>query len=177
MSRGQLSKAGFTVVELIVVLAVISILAWLAVPAYGRQVELSRLKAAAELLFAAKRQAKSDAIMQDKTLTVVLAALPGGSWCIGTTEKTDCDCSTGNLCHVKGVSRVLQGDDFPTIRLSYASAARRYIFKPTHGAMAAGSAVFSSPSGYEIRVVTSRLGRIRLCSPAGSGYVAGYPKC
>lgn len=169
--------AGISLVEMLVVIAVITIFAGAAIPAYNRHAEVARLKSAAEGLYITKRNAKSEAVMRNQAMTVVLGDVSGETWCIGVTDAADCHCFQANSCEVAGVSRVISGADFPGVRLTFSSASRRYIFKPTYGAMAAGSATFTAPSGLQLRVVTSRLGRVRLCSPSGAGNLSGYAVC
>ena len=41
-----------------------------------------------------------------------------------------------------------------------------------------GTLTFTSPQGWELRVITSTLGRVRMCSPSGGdNFVGGYPAC
>ena len=52
-------------------------------------------------------------------------------------------------------------------------------FDPARGtAMGTNATVrLRSPSGREVRVIASNIGRVRVCSPAGDASVPGYPIC
>ncbi|HTZ38164.1 MAG TPA: GspH/FimT family pseudopilin [Stellaceae bacterium] len=77
-SRSELSGAGFTLVELLVVLAIIGLSLAIVVPLLGGHVTGPSLNAAAGEIGAALRGARSTAIDEDRT--VVFRGDPGGGY-------------------------------------------------------------------------------------------------
>jgi len=70
------SSAGFTMVELLVTIAIATILATVAIPSFSGLIASQRAKTAASELFASLLTARSDAIMRNANVTV--SPLAGG---------------------------------------------------------------------------------------------------
>ncbi|WP_051692474.1 GspH/FimT family pseudopilin [Marinobacterium lacunae] len=176
-------ETGFTLIELVVTLVVVAILATVAAPAFRDFFENRRLTGAAQTLYADLQLARAESIKRNQVIFVKFDDTPSNDWCYGLEEAssaTSCDCSdSGNaFCTIDGVRRVTDVDDFPGVTMSAASVAGSVItFDPKRGTLSpAGSIYFTGDSGTQMRLVMSLLGRVRLCTPAGSN-VPGYESC
>lgn len=72
--------AGFTLVELLVVISVVAVLAAIAVPAYTQLIANNRVRSTAQSFQAALMKARSEALKRNTSITVLRA---GASWSAG----------------------------------------------------------------------------------------------
>ncbi len=167
MNNKQFS--GFSLTELLVVIALIGIIASIAIPSFQGMIEKNRLKAAIESLAADLMFARTEAIKRSTNLDVSIS-IDGASWCYGIdNDNTHCDCSTADDCAIKTVKgslfsgTILDADDNTTFDFRRGSA------------KAIGSTL--STRNYSARVRVSSIGRVRICIPAGSTAIRGYDGC
>jgi type IV fimbrial biogenesis protein FimT len=172
------SPEGFTLIELIVVVAVLSIVLGLGVPAMQSILQRGRLKEVAELLAADLRFARAETT---KRKTAVSVSYSPDAWCYGISEAGGCDCTSTN-CVLSvagaGVEKKRDGSDFPAVAMSgntFPGTPPRTRFDAVRGTASAGSVTFATPTGADLRVVVSATGRVRICSPSDT--VAGYGPC
>lgn len=80
---GQFSKNGFTLIELMVVLAVLTIMATVAVPSFQNLIENNRLATESNRLFSSMSFARSEAVRvgDDVSLTANTGGF-GNGWCV-----------------------------------------------------------------------------------------------
>jgi prepilin-type N-terminal cleavage/methylation domain-containing protein len=178
------SQKGFTLVELLVAIAILGILVTLAAPSFNSFIDKYRAKRAADTISAFLINTKSEAIKRNTTVRAVFNTA-GATWCAGMTTKPTCDCTVANSCQffqsdgitLDGAERVVRGSDYRGILLT--ATASTFAFTPQRGrSNVAGNAEVTSANGLKVRVVVKNTtGRIRLCSPSGSGNVGGYPVC
>jgi prepilin-type N-terminal cleavage/methylation domain-containing protein len=170
------SQKGFTLIELMVAVAILAILVTLAAPSFNSLIDKYRVKRAADSISAFLINAKSEAIKRNATVSVVFKPA-GAPWCAGMTTGTDCDCTVANACQIDGAERVVKGSDYKDILLAVDATGSTFAFAPQRGRTnVAGNAEVTSANGLKVRVVVKNTtGRIRLCSPSGS--VGGYPAC
>jgi prepilin-type N-terminal cleavage/methylation domain-containing protein len=182
MMRLRMSR-GFTLVELMITIAVAGILLALAAPSFNAFIDKYRAKRAADTLSAFLVNAKTEAIKRNMPMRVVFqSASSGATWCAGMiaapTSTETCDCSaTPNTCQIDGADRFVRGADFKDIVLNSPADDALFTFTPQRGTANSGNAQVQSAGGLQVRVVVGGTGRIRLCSPSGSGNVGGYPVC
>lgn len=179
-------QAGFTIIELMVTLAVLAILISMALPAMNNLLEKRRLVGAAEEIYNQLQFARSEAIKQS---TDMRASFDAATWCVGVNDAgADCDCTVtdptaADACSIDmdGTDVLLRvnGADFPQVTMAQNFTADSVTFNHVRGVVdgGTGTVTLTSASGWELRVVTNLLGRVRLCSPSGTNNVGGYPTC
>lgn len=84
---------GFTLLEVVVVLAVLAIVLSAAVPSYTSYLARQRLRHVAELLELDLRRARALSVDEGRNIYVSFSS--GPQWCWGTSRAAACDCSTG----------------------------------------------------------------------------------
>lgn len=175
---------GFTLIEAMVTVAVIAILAAIAVPAFQNIIDKRRLKEAAEQLYSDMQYARGEALKQNTEVTVAFGGVGGTAWCYGIddTPATACDCanSPGN-CTINGVEKVVTSTGFRGISITstnFVTTGTSVVFDYARGTTQNnGTASLSSSTGSAANVIVGRVGRVRLCSPSGTGNIPDYPAC
>ncbi len=177
-AAAQAAARGFTLIELVVTITVLAVLALIAVPSYRDAVDKYRLKAASEALFGEFQNAKSIAPLRKVNVTIQFTT--GAAWCAGVTVKAACACAQAgatqpDYCEIKRV----QASEFKNATLSAASFGGQptLVFEPVRGTATAGAVSLTSSMGKQATISTSALGRLTLCSPAGTGNIADLPAC
>lgn len=169
-----LDSTGFTLLELVVTLAVMAVLGLLALPPLGQRVDRARLAGAAELLSADIADARFEAARMGRPLHV--QARDGTDWCWSVATAPGCSCAVPQACQLKTV----QAPDHPGVRL----------LEPFTLQLHPGGEADTQPArlegrhGERLRVALTPLGRTRICSESSgneassNGPAAGrYPTC
>lgn len=181
------AQRAFSLIELMVTVAVIAILATVAAPNMQSFFDKNRLVGAAEAIYGQVQLARSEAVKQSANMVMVFAT--GDAWCAGFArdDGSDCDCTVtdpedGDACAVlaDGVDPVLRrvgAASFPGVSLGDGAPAN-IVINGVRGTTGADSTIdLQSDLGRQLRIEVNRLGRARMCSPAGDGAVGGYPAC
>jgi len=164
--------SGFTLTELMIIIAIIGILASIALPSFQGMIERNRLKEVAEGLKSDLMFARTEAVKQSKDVTVSRKPGDAGAWCYGLNVGGTCDCNVANACSIKTV----QGTGFSAIVNMDAAITNNSTFNFRRGTIGADGITLST-SNYSIRTVFSDTGRVRTCSPDSSKAVGGYDAC
>jgi type IV fimbrial biogenesis protein FimT len=174
----SLFQRGLTVVELLVSMAVVTVLLAIAVPSFSDMLDASRLRGAEDNLTAYLRFAKAESTKRNRSISLTLQANADGSdWCYGLSEDADCDCFSSGSCVYDGVERVAQDDDYGGVQITITVSHGRFSFQPKRNTVTAGSVTFIAANGKQLKTVVSGYGRIRHCSPPGDVYLPGFPEC
>lgn len=184
---------GFTLVELMVVVAIVAILAVMAAPSYRDMIDRYRLRAATDDLVSVISNARVNAVKLDTDVKVSFGSNADG-WCMGGKAAAapsngdpaegvtgDCACAAANpVCSVAGESLLIPPgkhkdvgiSDTPTAGLTFDG--NLGLLRPVESQ----TMHLSSPSGrYTARVIVRPLGQATICVPSGSPSMAGVPAC
>ena len=169
---------GFSLVELLITLAVIALLTGVAAPAMARFIDNARLHAATQQLASELVRARNHAITHQQASYFSLQR-DGADWCFGWGVNRDCRCHAipaENTC-TTGTGETTQihrfrSGDYPGIHLRLPGAnstGRQLRFSPVRGTATAASIILTNRQG-EQHVIVSPLGRIRRCTVGATGY-------
>jgi type IV fimbrial biogenesis protein FimT len=185
--------AGFTLVELLVTIAVLAILITIAAPSMVDVVDRRRLVGAAEAVQNEVRYARSEAIKQSRNMFVTFSNTGGTSWCLGIDELAGCDCTVTDptvsnvggdgACAIDSVLKILSAAQVSNVTLQGGGAVEIQFDNVRGTAQCDGIACSDaaiqllSAGGRDLRVRVNALGRVSMCSPSGTTNVPGYPTC
>lgn len=172
-------QSGMSLAELMLVLCISAILLTIAMPAFTEMLDEYRLRSATSALYLQLHQARSEAIKRNQRIRLTFTTDDdGATWCFGMSTDTGCDCSEADSCQLGGIERKVSSEAFPGIRIDphISSPGDHFTFESVRWIMAGtyGHVRFASPAGKQTRVIVSRMGRTRTCSPEGDANVAGY---
>jgi prepilin-type N-terminal cleavage/methylation domain-containing protein len=107
MSEGKQRRRGFTIIELMVVVAVMLVLALIAVPSFEVYRKRAAIRGAGEHVLSFWNQARLEAAKRNQMVKVGLVQSGGGTdFCLGAAVTTDpadttpCDCTSASACDV-----------------------------------------------------------------------------
>jgi type IV fimbrial biogenesis protein FimT len=181
---------GFSLIEVLTVMLILAILLTLAMPTYRGITARAQLRAAADLLRSDLEQARTDARERSRAVYISFwRSDDGRQWCWGSAF-SDCDCRIRDsrdpgACYVDfdseipdagGVLHAVDATRFANVTLDALPFGGKLRFSALRPETLAGNATFST-NGQRLRVVASSYGRLRLFSPSGGAYIAGYAAC
>ncbi|MGS2720300.1 GspH/FimT family pseudopilin [Paraglaciecola aestuariivivens] len=169
-------QQGLTLLELLVTIAIISIVVAIGAPSIMQVQKSLQLKGAVQTSYFAFQQARSEAISAGADVTVSLTS--GTNWCIGISDSGDCDCNQVNACTINGVEQIVKGSDFNQVSMQDLNFGADSIatFDGVLGFSVGslGSTVFTDGSN-EVKLNLNNMGRASICVQAGS--VGNYSAC
>lgn len=201
----QRQQSGFTLVELMITLAVAVVLVTLAVPAFRDLIDKSRLRGATDDIVKLLNNARGNAVKLGHNVNVAIQGTT--TWCAGAISATNpgtpgnqvagvtaCDCNTPSTCVVGDTPVTVSNTSFgssPTfVTLTSVDSAIAstgagnggITFTSKFGALdfsaLPGSPLVElrSPQGkFSTRITISPLGQTNACSVGK--FMAGYPSC
>ncbi len=180
----DLDCRGFTLVELLIALAILVILITGALPAMSEVIERQRLYNAAETLAADLRLIRNEALARGQD-NLNVSFTPGQDWCYGVAESA-CDChalideqDSCTLPRNATLHRFTRhASAFSHITLTEASFLHgtRVGFDGTRGLSQPGTVTLQNRSGNQLDIKVSLMGRVRICVPEQHPGLR-YPAC
>jgi prepilin-type N-terminal cleavage/methylation domain-containing protein len=163
---------GFTLVELMVVIAVVAILAAAAMPAYRNLLDRYRIGKAAEDVISVISNARAGSVKVHRRVNVAFQ----NDWCVGANAAatpsggarsgaaTACDCVSANTCLVDGEMLAIPVGKHPGVTMTSASGNLEFdgVVGATTG-LATRTVTLQSPLGkYTASIVVTPLGQANL---------------
>ena len=182
--------SGFTLVELMIVVAVVMTLLLIAVPNFAKFIDRSRLKGASEAVVSMIGAARTAAVQRNRDVAVSF----GGTdpvWCVGANGAPDptagnaagtataCTCTTASNCTIGGQQTTVSSSDYNSVTMGTRPSS--FIFDGRLGVvqdLSSPSVTLTSPAGkYKLTLTVAPLGQPSLCVPSGSPTIPGYSSC
>lgn len=186
--KGISTHRGFTVIELMITLAVLAIITSLALPSYRTILEKRQVTSGAEQVSAFLSAVQIESVKRNERIAVSYDWTAADLWCLGLTNlAASCDCTANigdaDVCTVDGVLRVFRSDTLnqPGV-MSGMTGDGAFVFDPVRGLMVdhadAAAMHFESSAGkYALDVGITATGRVKICSSDSSKKVPGYASC
>ena len=190
--RAVRRQSGFTLVELMIVVAVVILLLVIAVPSFAKFIDRSRLKGAAEAIVSMIGSARTASVQRNRDVAISF----GGSspaWCVGANGATDpgtkgdavstataCDCTTSSNCTVGTMSNfTIDSSNYNSVTMGTQPSSFTFDSKlGTVSDLSSPSVTLTSPAGaYKLTLTVAPLGQPSLCVPSGSPSIPGYSSC
>jgi len=180
---------GFTIVELMVSLALLSITLALALPSYREMVEKRQLTQGGEQVFAFLNSAQGIASRSNSVVTVSYSRTDEDDWCVGAVlGSTACDCTESvsteaDFCEIDGGVTRLTNDHVGNTKIMQSmNGDGAYAYDPVRGLLVdlddSLDVVMHSPNdSYQLRLIVSNTGHAVMCSTDSNHDVPGYRVC
>jgi type IV fimbrial biogenesis protein FimT len=176
-------QQGFTLLELMITVAVLAVVLVVGVPSMSAAMEKRRTIAATEQIYSQLQLARFMSVARSQQ---VFANIVGGStWAMGVSNNSACDpsdnspaCQLPDMNGNNAVTQIVSAANFSNLVL--ATNAAQITFSPQRATASTAAIDITSNGdmGYAMRVEVSLLGHIGVCSPADPvTYVAGYREC
>lgn len=178
-NRHTARPSGMSLIELMLVLCVTAILVTASMPAFTEMIDVYRLKSATSELNLRLLLARTEAIKRNQRIRITFTSSEdGATWCYGMSTDAPCDCTVAASCQLDGMEHNVSSAEFPGVSIDphISSPGDHFTFENVRWIMAEtyGHVRFASAAGQQTRVIVSRMGRMRTCSPQGDGHVVGY---
>lgn len=188
---------GFSLVELMVAVAVLAVLVAAAAPSFQEYFAKARLRGAADGLASQVALARANAMRNDRDVVVSVVG-EDDVWCsggrqfaptgtvglVGGAGSSTCDCSDdASVCIVAGQQSLVSSTDYSDVQLDSLTGSADLQFDRKVGMLtdltsrtiALKSAKY--PDRFALNVVISPLGHARICLPSGAAAFGGYKSC
>jgi len=187
-------ESGFTLIELMVTLAVLAILLAAAAPSFSDFIDKSRLKGAAQGAVDVINNARAESVRQGRDVSIAMKGTTT-TWCLGAKAAaepsvlgepvpaaTACDCvAAPTACVIGGQQLVFATTQNNGVELSAAPTVD-FNFNNRFGTvdgLGTTTVTMTSPrKKFDLELTVTPLGQVTLCVPASSDLpIAGYPSC
>ncbi|MCR6475482.1 GspH/FimT family pseudopilin [Variovorax sp. ZS18.2.2] len=172
MKRGNTTSfSGFTLIELMVIVAIVAVLAAVGAPSFRDMLLNQRLATAAQGFNSALGFARMEAIQRAQGVEV--AALVGGDWSEGWVVRTGSD-ESPPMETLRSFDRLPQGVSIDkTLGGGFAQGLRYdgngFSRQTARSGFSAGCLTFKAETGRRASVIVSASGRAKVCNPDVSG--------
>lgn len=188
-------NAGFTLLEMMIVVAIMGILAAIAVPSFQDMLERNRLKQGAEALKSDLQWMRTETIKQSCNLQasfttgaawsyqIYIPPAAAGTTCARLHVDHGCAAAATANCNIRTVnSTQFTGITMGTVAFFSSPTTgtefdfRRGEAKRSNNNSSNGRVELSS-SNYIVKVVVASVGRVKICNIAGSNGLSSYIDC
>ena len=160
---------GFTFLQLLITLSIITILLLVGLPNLTSVVQSNRLKSAVHLFYSNMQFARAEAIRGGDDVYVNFNA--GTNWRYGINKSSSCNCMVANSCMMDGIEKVVTSSDFPSVSMSISGFVGNLQFERMRGILVGnGGTITFSLGSKSIQVQINSLGRMRICSDTVGGF-------
>jgi len=164
---------GFTLLEFLVTMTVISIMVTIGIPSFLDMITKHYLKGATETIYADLQLARMEAIKRNKNISLSFHTNGIENWCYAMHDGNNCDCNIANNCKIDDkTSMVTFGKGFNGVELKTNFKLNSTSFNPVRGTSNSGSITLTTNQKASKLIISSR-GRIRICSDD----LMDYPAC
>jgi type II secretion system protein H len=169
---------GFTLIEMMVVLAILGIVMSIAVPSYLDLIDKQRLKEATESFYSTLQSARSLAKTRSEKIYIDVDT-SSSNWCLGVNTAAACNCTNTTAC----TTAKIQASDFNKISIKTGGTLDGQYYDPVRGVLdpnggsSAPSITLVSARGKEATINISTTGEVSHCSPAGATHIGDYATC
>jgi len=166
----KIIQKGFTVLELMVTLTIVTILLTVAVPSFNSMLLDKRIVGAAEKMKADMEWARTTAIKNNSNI-IMSTSITAPSWCYGFSDNgVACDCTIADDCTVEGITREYDETLYGGTLLA-PDGVFNITFLP-RGILAAplANVLTMTLNGRTANISVSRLGRGKVCSDSLSQF-------
>ena len=186
----QSGEAGFTLVELMVTVAVASIVLVAAVPSFVDFFDKYRVRGAVDDVVSTISNARAAAVRSDRDVNIAFNGTTT-AWCVGANAAVEpsngdpvgaaaaCNCTNTAQCQVGGERLAVDVGKHPGVSVN--SVATTFAYSSKLGLinpLGSATATFTSPRGkYDIRLNVNALGQASVCTPTGKPAIAGVASC
>lgn len=160
-------QRGVTIMEVMVVMAILAIAAGLTIPLFVNHTERNRLKQSAEDFYNDVMRARAEALKSNADVTISIQT--GAGWCYGLTTNASCNCDIPGDCALGQTRSTKYSGSVATLTAVGITSA--ISFESDRGiATPPGTVTFTSDSGEAITVEVNAMGAAQVCSSDIGGY-------
>lgn len=175
---------GFTLLELLVAMAVLAVIATVGIPSMTAAVERRQTVDAVERIFSEIRLARSASVARSENVFMNIS--PGANWAIGVSNDATCDptdnnpaCTLPDLTNANPITHLYTVANNDNVSLTTTN--NQISFAPQRGTATGTTVTVTSTGdiGYIVNVIVRPLGQIAICSPDTnpSRYLSTYRVC
>lgn len=177
---------GFTLIEMMIVVAIIGVIAALAGPSFSDFLDKNRVKRAVIEVQGLIAKARAETTIRDTNLSVAATAGAAGAWCVGYSATAGCDCTLTNpgsagACAVPvagvNVLQTVTAAEFPGVALAENFTGVGPTYDAVRGTASPWGTITLSSGSWSLGITVSLAGLARLCAPASATWSQGYPAC
>jgi type IV fimbrial biogenesis protein FimT len=166
--------AGFTLIEMLIVLAILAIIATLTAPSLGLIAEKNTIRSVAERIKSDLQWTRTEAIKSSQDHTISFQQT-GACYGIDTEP---CDCTVQSSCKLKSIEPFLNHSTIGFSDIDFRITPKQLEFDYRRGTTLNNGSLIIESKDYALKIIASLTGRIRICDNSAAPYaVSNYAPC